>query len=100
VTSLTSQRYWRTPLDAAEIPRRRGTLSLIEERCKGCSYCVDFCPRDVFARSERYNTKGYHPPDVVKPEQCVACRLCELLCPEFALIVEECGSGPEVNDAC
>ena len=28
-------------------------------------------------------------PDVKVPEECVACRLCELLCPEFAIVVEE-----------
>jgi 2-oxoglutarate ferredoxin oxidoreductase subunit delta len=52
--------------------------------------CVRYCPRDVLEVSDEMNEKGYHPPRAVHPERCVACRLCELLCPEFCIyIVEE-----------
>jgi 2-oxoglutarate ferredoxin oxidoreductase subunit delta len=46
---------------------------------------VEYCPRDVLAISDEMNEKGYHPPVAVHPELCVACRLCELLCPEFSI---------------
>ena len=42
--------------------------------------------------SDEFNSKGYHPPKAVKPENCVNCDLCEMICPEFAiycLTVEE-----------
>ena len=39
--------------------------------------------------SDRYNFKGYHPPTVVALEKCYACHLCELLCPEFAIWIQE-----------
>ncbi len=68
--------------------RRRGVVHVLEIRCKGCGFCVEFCPRGVLAVSERYNAKGYHPPEIVAPEACTACRLCELLCPDFALGIE------------
>ena len=84
-----SEKFWRKPLDADEIPRVRGFITIQEERCKGCTYCVEFCPTDVLAWSERFNLKGYHVPDVVAEEACNACRLCELLCPEFAIGIEE-----------
>jgi 2-oxoglutarate ferredoxin oxidoreductase subunit delta len=64
-------------------------LHIIEDRCKGCAYCVDFCPRNVLSRSDRFNMKGYHPPDIASPDSCVACGFCELVCPEFAIAVEE-----------
>ncbi|MFQ5876684.1 MAG: 4Fe-4S dicluster domain-containing protein [Acidobacteriota bacterium] len=89
MSAETSTRFWRVPLDARDIPRIRGEVHVLEERCKGCGYCVEFCPRRVLALSDRFNAKGYHPPDVVAPESCTACRLCELLCPEFAMGVEE-----------
>ena len=56
--------------------------------CKGCCICAEFCPTGVLAMSERINKQGYHPPEVVKISACHGCRLCELICPEFAIFVE------------
>jgi 2-oxoglutarate ferredoxin oxidoreductase subunit delta len=42
--------------------------------------------------SSVFNAKGYHPPQVTAAKLCVACGLCEMLCPEFAIfVVEESG---------
>jgi 2-oxoglutarate ferredoxin oxidoreductase subunit delta len=35
------------------------------------------------------NSKGYHLPEAVAQAQCVACGLCELICPEFAIYCVE-----------
>ena len=86
---LSMDRFWRTPFDNEDIARARGTVHIQEDRCKGCAYCVEFCPTDVLAMSDRYNLKGYHPPDVTEALACTACRLCEILCPEFAIIIQE-----------
>ncbi len=89
MSGVSAERFWRVPLDAGDILRTRGEVHILEDRCKGCSYCVEFCPRKVLALSDRFNVKGYHPPDIVAPESCTACHLCELICPEFAIGVEE-----------
>ena len=86
---IQAERFWRVPLDADRIARARGTIHVLEERCKGCAYCVEFCPRDVFVTSSRFNLKGYHPPEIVAPERCSACHFCEVLCPEFAIDVTD-----------
>lgn len=65
--------------------RARGDVSIIEERCKGCAFCVEYCPNEVLALSSKYNRKGYHPPQVSKPGECINCNLCEMICPEFAI---------------
>jgi 2-oxoglutarate ferredoxin oxidoreductase subunit delta len=39
--------------------------------------------------SQVFNAKGYHPPQVRDKQRCVACGLCEMLCPEFAIYVVE-----------
>ncbi len=55
------------------------------EHCKGCGFCVEFCPKKVLFLSTDYNAKGYHPPDIDSAAKCSNCKLCELLCPEFAI---------------
>jgi 2-oxoglutarate ferredoxin oxidoreductase subunit delta len=99
VSDARAKRFWRVPLDAADIVRVRGVVRVLEDRCKGCAYCVEFCPRQVLARSKRFNIKGYHPPDLVAPEACTACRYCEILCPEFAIAIRET-TYRERRDAC
>jgi len=63
----------------------KGELITIAERCKGCEYCVSFCPKNVLAMSPEYNSKGYHSPLVKSAEQCSGCNQCGLLCPDFAI---------------
>jgi len=79
--------YWRKPLDADQIKVPRGEIHVVRDRCKGCGFCVEYCPRDVLELSDEFNIKGYHPPKAVNPDACVHCQLCELLCPEFAIFV-------------
>jgi 2-oxoglutarate/2-oxoacid ferredoxin oxidoreductase subunit beta len=60
-------------------------LEIDAERCKGCGFCVEFCPKNTLAMSTDFNSKGYHPPIVADPESCTYCDLCEMICPEFAI---------------
>ncbi|MHA2610157.1 MAG: 4Fe-4S dicluster domain-containing protein [bacterium JZ-2024 1] len=81
-------RFWRTPLDVEKARKQKGKVWIQEDLCKGCEFCSYFCPQDVLKVSERFNVKGYHPPEVVNEENCVGCKLCEYICPEFAIVVE------------
>ena len=49
--------------------------------CKKCGICVAFCPHDVLDTGE----DGY--PFVKDPERCTGCDLCEIRCPDFAIVV-------------
>ncbi len=63
----------------------RSFVVINRETCKGCGFCVEFCPLDVLELEKGYNAKGYHPPHVVKPDLCNGCDMCGLFCPDFAI---------------
>lgn len=61
--------------------RKRDVSIIINEAwCKGCAICVELCPEDVLVM-EAGKAKVAHL------EQCTACGLCELRCPDFAIVV-------------
>jgi 2-oxoglutarate ferredoxin oxidoreductase subunit delta len=78
-------KYWRKPLDLESIKASRGRVIVIADRCKGCGFCVEYCPRNVLAMSSAFNVRGYHTPVVLNELKCVNCHFCEDLCPEFAI---------------
>lgn len=58
--------------------------------CKGCEICVDVCPRDVLEMQDFVA--------VVKDlERCTFCQLCELLCPDFAIVVHRPNSKKKIT---
>ncbi|OHB76113.1 MAG: 4Fe-4S ferredoxin [Planctomycetes bacterium RBG_16_59_8] len=63
----------------------RGKVHVRETWCKGCGFCVEFCPTKVLAMSSGFNAKGYHIPSVRDPEKCNGCNLCGMLCPDFSI---------------
>jgi len=63
----------------------KGFVAITVERCKGCGFCVEFCPTHVLALASAFNSKGYHPPYVVAGEKCSGCDLCGMYCPDFAI---------------
>jgi len=81
--------HWRVPFDINTIKIPHGNVHILVERCKGCAFCEEYCPKDVLEMSSEFNRKGYHYPVVVKHNSCVNCNLCETICPEFAIFVNE-----------
>lgn len=80
-------KYWRKPLDQDKVKPIHGEVHVIPERCKGCKFCIDFCPRHVLEESAEFNQKGYNFPCAARPDECAGCGLCEMLCPDFAITV-------------
>ncbi len=57
-------------------------ITIHKERCKSCGLCVTFCPKKVLAQDE--NERLF----VENLEVCIACKICEQVCPDFAIEVE------------
>lgn len=61
-----------------------------ERYCKGCSLCVEACPRDCIALDPaRMTDKGYHPAMLTDEALCTGCASCALMCPDVAITVEK-----------
>ncbi len=56
-------------------------LEITEAWCKGCDICVKMCPERCLTLNAR------HIVELADPAACTACRLCEWLCPDFAIRV-------------
>ena len=74
--------------------KRRSRVHIQDERCKGCGFCIEFCPKDVLKFSPEFNAKGYHPPSVIDHDLCNGCMMCYMLCPEFAIFIERLDTDP------
>jgi 2-oxoglutarate ferredoxin oxidoreductase subunit delta len=82
----------RRPLSPPQILKLRDAdIVVLEDRCKGCSFCIEFCPRDVLEQDTKLNTRGVHVPRVKDAALCVGCGVCEEVCPDFAIFLVEKG---------
>ena len=63
--------------------QRQIEVIIYEDDCKSFRLCVDICPRDVLVEKPPLKK-----PAVVNIGACTGCRLCELLCPDWAISVE------------
>ncbi|TET08262.1 4Fe-4S dicluster domain-containing protein [Candidatus Aerophobetes bacterium] len=57
------------------------------QRCKGCGFCVKFCPKNLIHLNSDFNNKGYHPAVFTSEEECTGCAICALVCPDIAITV-------------
>ena len=71
------------------LTKKRYRVKVDEKLCKGCYFCVKFCPMGVFVRSNTIGELGYNLAEVEFPEKCTGCKACLLFCPDMAVVVGE-----------
>jgi 2-oxoglutarate ferredoxin oxidoreductase subunit delta len=65
-----------------EIKLRRSDMLVIYQKwCKACGICYDLCPQGTLEADEI--GKVY----IKYPDTCTGCKICELHCPDFAIMV-------------
>jgi 2-oxoglutarate ferredoxin oxidoreductase subunit delta len=59
------------------------------DRCKGCYFCIKFCPKQLIVISDKHNRVGYFPAQFSRDreDQCTGCKTCALMCPDTAIEV-------------
>ena len=63
-----------------------------ERLCKGCEFCVKYCPKQVLEMGKGRNKKGDFIPVTIREDRCddcIVCANCALMCPEGAIEVTE-----------
>ena len=68
---------------------------ILAERCKGCGFCIEFCPKHVLYESTEINSQGYHQVYIDDSDKCTGCNICGMICPDFAIYVVSIEKKPE-----
>jgi 2-oxoglutarate ferredoxin oxidoreductase subunit delta len=64
-------------------------LTIDASLCKGCSLCVDACPKKIMRLSQTLNEKGFHPAELTSEEACISCGFCAIMCPDVVIKIEK-----------
>ena len=93
------ERIRHAALDKETMKQVKTEIHLIKDECKGCGYCIEYCPRKVLEESDEINARGVHPPRVVDESKCMNCGFCTAVCPDFAIFVVEKPNEKDVKHA-
>lgn len=76
-------------IEPLSTPMEKANFHIFPDYCKGCGLCKEKCPNDVLIWSEKL---GVYGTPTVKPkdeESCIACLICEMVCPDAAIYIEK-----------
>jgi 2-oxoglutarate ferredoxin oxidoreductase subunit delta len=71
---------------AGKTKKAKGRIKIIQQMCKSCGYCIEYCPKGGIKLEESYNEKGYYPARFEKGD-CTGCGICAVVCPEAIIEV-------------
>ena len=75
--------YWQEKLALEKKGIKRFKQTIYRKWCKSCGLCIALCPKDVYGENEDGG------PEIIQPDHCIGCLICETHCPDFAITIEE-----------
>ena len=64
-------------------------VKISDKFCKGCGYCIKYCPKKVLTAEDGLNSKGYVKVKVANQGDCIGCLQCSTVCPEAAITISK-----------
>jgi 2-oxoglutarate ferredoxin oxidoreductase subunit delta len=68
---------------------RRCRIVILEQYCKGCGLCIEFCKTGKLYIRQMPNTQGIQTAAVREDVDCTGCLQCATICPDAAIEVSE-----------
>ena len=78
---------WGELINTINMAKIKGAIIVNTDRCKGCSLCVEACPKKVIALAKKVNVHGYPYVVVVNADGCIGCASCAIVCPDGCITV-------------
>lgn len=75
--------------DTVSFEMEKATFYIFPYYCKGCGLCKEKCPTSTLVWSDKL---GVYGTPTVKPkdeDSCIACTICEMVCPDCAIRIEK-----------
>ncbi|MHA1124265.1 MAG: 4Fe-4S dicluster domain-containing protein [Candidatus Heimdallarchaeota archaeon] len=76
-------------MEVHQHPETKHYIVTLEDRCKGCGLCIQFCPKDCLDYSDDFNDKGWRVAKMHRMKDCIKCYMCERMCPDFAIYIDD-----------
>jgi len=69
------------------LEKQQKKITINKELCKGCELCVFYCPKKCLKLADEFNSAGHHPVILIKPEDCIYCGVCYIMCPDYVFSI-------------
>ncbi|WP_429163260.1 4Fe-4S binding protein [Desulfitispora alkaliphila] len=70
----------------------KGKFTIFPGMCKGCGLCIEKCPVKIIEWSKALGVYGTPAVEVNDADKCIACNMCQLVCPDCAIVIEKVGT--------